>query len=60
MYIKKYIENLDCEIGKLIKKECEYLHYADEKALHILFENRKHAKEFLAENAAMPDAKNPY
>lgn len=49
MHYKKYLEQLDCEIDKLIKRECDGLHYDAEKALHVLLENRKHTKRLMEE-----------
>jgi hypothetical protein len=56
----KYIEMIECEIKKLVAKE-EYkgtLCYETEKALHILFENLKHAKEMKSKGEQKSG--NPY
>ena len=48
--VSKYIENLTEEIEEIICKEVSrpQLFFEDEKRLHVLFENLKHAKEFAA------------
>lgn len=54
MHVQKYIEMLDQKIDKLIRKETEGLTDA-ERDLHILFENRKHAKRWKEEMNSMTD-----
>ena len=49
--LKKYIELLEDEIHEVVKAEADNgkLSIEREKLLHILFENKKHAKECLKE-----------
>lgn len=54
MHVQKYIEKLDEKIDKLVRKEAEGLTDA-ERDLHILFENRKHAKLWKDEMHGMTD-----
>jgi len=45
----EYIKKLEDEIDKIVKEEAEDGLMEDgEELLHCLFENRKHAKEYLA------------
>lgn len=45
--MKKYIEMVDHEIKKLTEKESKGLTEKGEMMLHVLFENCKHAKEYM-------------
>lgn len=49
MYIEKYLENLDHEICELIESESKKMTERGEHDLHILMENRKHAKRMMEE-----------
>lgn len=49
MYIQNYIQMLDQGIDKLIEKESKGLSMEAEKSLHVLMENRKHAKRLMEE-----------
>lgn len=57
MYNHRYMEKLECEIDALIKKEAmnksDEVTYEIEKELHLLFENRRHLKEYIAERGDM-------
>jgi len=46
----RYIENLDCEIERLLCREKEGIHMGNEQALHVLFENRKAALRMFEES----------
>ena len=49
-YYEFYIAKLDELIDDLIKHECDYgVHEAVECQLHVLFENRKHLMEMIAD-----------
>ena len=50
--MKRYIEMLECEIEKLVRFEtCKpELSIQTENCLHVLFENCKHAKEYLCDD----------
>jgi len=60
MQISKYLEMLDSEIGKLIDMESRGLSDKGESALHILLENRKHAKKLMDEKGSVMDSSNPH
>lgn len=56
MHTKKYIEKLDMEISDSINRESEKMTEKGEQMLHILFENRKHAKRWAEEMHGHMDA----
>lgn len=54
-----YMEKLDSEIESLIKEESmsksPEVDYRRQKELHLLFENRKHLKEYMHDKHSKPD-----
>jgi len=60
MQMSKYLEMLDSEIGKLIDMESRGLSDKGESALHILLENRKHAKKLMDEKSGVVDSNDPH
>lgn len=59
MHEHKYMEKLDFEIHALIEEEAKDnnmgVDYQRQKELHLLFENRKHLKEWMSDKHSMRD-----
>ena len=55
--MNKYIELLDSEIERLtgIEKQRNHVNMGVERELHILFENRRNAEEYMAQKQVEPD-----
>jgi len=58
-YFSKYIDDLDEKIMELVKSESQKMTADGEKTLHVLFENRKHAKRYMEEKSTHRMADNP-